>query len=123
MNGKLLWRIIASYFLVPWHSHGISRLLIMESPLNLSTHSRAPYWEDLGVCMMKCYQVTNIHLLHSHIHLYTQTQCSFRPQKPRLKKVEEVTREQGSRRKHEVSPSASVSTEGKKGQVHTSSFP
>lgn len=33
VNGKLLWRIIAFYFLVPWHSHVISRPL-MESPIN-----------------------------------------------------------------------------------------
>lgn len=33
VNGKLLWRITAFNFLVPWHSHGISRPLSVESPM------------------------------------------------------------------------------------------
>lgn len=39
VNGKLLWRITALDFLVPWHSHSISRPLARPE-LVLLPHSR-----------------------------------------------------------------------------------
>lgn len=98
VNGKLLWRKsfpLPGLLALPWHL--------------LATHHRVPLPSPscfiLGhpvgrtctsIYMVKCNQVST-QTFTQHTHL---PECSsFRPQKPRLKEVDMVTKEWGSRRK------------------------